>query len=153
MVRRGAALALVLAVSLLVLAAAADAKRRPGTPKARTVSAAIVKVERATPFASGRAAARRARIAFKKRQYCKASDALAAHHSLVAKRVKRARGRKARRTVTKLLVLDGPRARAPVAARRQGLRRQAVGGCRQVAQATGRAAGQPAGRARRGRVR
>src|SRR3954447_21037004 len=93
---------------LLTLGGSADAKRRPGTPRPAAVLRAIGKVGKATPFASGRAAARRARSAFAHRKYCRASDALAAHHRLVARRLKHAR----KRSRTRLLALDGRGAKA-----------------------------------------
>ena len=112
MKRLGRALTLVACLALLAAPAVADAKRRPGTPKQATVVRAISKVVASTSFASGKAAAGRARAAFRRKRYCRASDALAAHHRQVVARLKRAERRRARREVRRLLTLDGRGAKA-----------------------------------------
>lgn len=90
----------------------AEAAKRPGTPKAKTVLRAIAAAGKATPFASGRAAAGRARSAFARKRYCVASDALAAHHAQVVKRVKVAKRRRQRSLARRLLRVDGRGVRA-----------------------------------------
>ena len=99
-------------LAVAVFPAVAEAKSRPGAPKSKVVIKALAGVGKATPFASGKAAARRARSEFARKRYCKASDALAAHHAQVAKRIKGAQRRHARRQVKSLLALDGKNAKA-----------------------------------------
>ncbi len=88
-------------------ATAADAAKRPGTPKPSVVLRAISGVAKTTPFASGRTAARSARRAFARKQFCPASNALARHHTQVVRRIKVAKRRRARGTVRRLTRLDG----------------------------------------------
>jgi serine protease len=108
-VRRSTGLALAL---LMVATAGAEAKPRPGAPKAKVVQRAISGVIEATPFASGRRAARRAKRAFARKRHCAASSALARHNTLALRRRGGARlaGRSAR--ARGLVLRSRPRGKA-----------------------------------------
>ncbi|MEA2425706.1 MAG: hypothetical protein QOH13_2116 [Thermoleophilaceae bacterium] len=104
---------MLLAVAAVALSpAVAQAKKRPGTPSSRVVLRALGSVSKATPFASGRVAVKRARNAFAHRKLCAASDALGSHHAQVAKRLKAAKRRHARGLTRSLIALDGKSVKA-----------------------------------------
>lgn len=84
-------LAGVTVLALLLVPAAADAKRRPGAPKSSKVVRTLDSLVRSTTFASGRAAARKARRRFAKGKTCAAANALARHHAQATRRSRRGR--------------------------------------------------------------
>ena len=78
-----AALAATLFIALVP--ASADAKRRPDAPSAKAVKRSLQGLVNSTPFPAGRAAARQALGAFKRKKQCRASDAVLTHRKQVAK--------------------------------------------------------------------
>jgi serine protease len=98
-----AATAVAALLAMLVsfaLPVGAEAKRRPGAPRAKAVERAIGALVKSTPFPSGRAAAKQALAAFQRKKSCRASDALATHQKRVAGQAKLA-SRKGNRGLAK----------------------------------------------------
>lgn len=81
-------------LSVALVPTEAGAKRRPDAPPAKAVKRALQGLVDSTPFPAGRAAARQALGAFKRKKQCRASDAVVTHRKRVAKEIGRAkRGR------------------------------------------------------------
>lgn len=80
-------LSVALFAALLVPAGAA-AKRRPDAPTPKAVKRAIAGLVKSTHFRSGRGAAQQALGAFKRKKYCRASDALLKHQKATVQQSK-----------------------------------------------------------------
>jgi serine protease len=108
----GTCIVLVLAI-LATLPSGADAKRRPGAPRAKAVERAVKDLVRRTPAGPGRVAAQRALKGLKRKNKCPASNALAAHQRIVARQGKQAQRKGSRGLAKRLTALE----RRSVAAR------------------------------------
>jgi serine protease len=113
--RRASCVAILAAMLTFAVApTAADAKRRPGAPPAKAVQRALEGLVGSTTFPPGRAAARQALNAFKRKKQCRASDALVTHQKRVAGQSKLAKRQRNRGLAKRYQALERRSVRARV---------------------------------------
>ncbi len=105
---------LVAMLCVACVPSSADAKRRPGAPPAKVVKRTLQGLVNSTPFPSGRAAARQALGAFKRKKQCRSNDALLVHRKRVGRELKLAKRRGERGLAKRYAALERRSVRARI---------------------------------------